>query len=834
MRDPSPATRRPLASDSALGAHPRAGPQEKRRDTPLVDATDRVRGRTRFVDDLRIADTLHGRFLRSPHAHARILSVDTSKAERIPGVKAIITGRDAPRRYGILPVGQDETALAIDRVRYFGEEVAAVAATSPEIAAEAARAIEVEYDLLPAYLTARDAMNEGAIRIHDDRPRNIEKEYHHVFGDPAAGLEAAAVVVEDSFFHPRVTHAALEPHGSLATHGPEGRYTIWTSTQTPRHVQRGVAEALGIPQSAIRVVPSAVGGGFGGKSETFPADVAACILSRISGQPVRFILGREEVFLLHRGRPESHVHMRLGLTREGKIAAVECETIQDGGAYCGYGVVTILYSGALLCALYDVQNMRFDGYRVITNKPACGPMRGHGTIGARHAFEVLLDRAAEALVLDPIEVRRRNLLRPGVNTINDLRVTSYGFPECIDRVCAASGWAAKRGRLPRGRGIGFGASHYVSGAANAIVRGNFPHSTVKLEADRDGGVTLFTGASEIGQGSSTVLAVIVGEVLGLDPAEIRIVSGDTALTPADLGTYASRVTFMTGNAALEAARKLRDRLVARAARRLGVPAEDLELARGRIRISRSARQGDETQAGRSQGTPPGHHSRTAIPFAETLRLVIEEEGPLVTTGSYWPPRQSQGGRFPGAGVGPGVSYSYAAQVVEVDVDRETGELHILKVWAAHDCGRALNPIAVRGQVEGSVWMGIGQALSEEVRFSSRGQILNPGLLEYKVPTSLDSPEVEVLIVESGDPEGPFGAKEAGEGSLAAILPALTNAVYDAIGVWITDLPLTPERILAAIAAARNERRIEAPSDARAPDTGHRTPDTGHRTPDTGH
>ncbi len=376
-------------------------------------------------------------------------------------------------------------------------------------------------------------------------------------------------------------------------------------------------------------------------------------------------------------------------------------------------------------------------------------------------------------------------------------MTSYGFPECIDKVAAASGWARKRGRLPRGRGIGFGASHYVSGAANAIVRGNFPHSTVKLQADRDGGVTLFTGATEIGQGSDTVLAVIVGEVLGLEAGEIRVVSGDTALTPTDLGSYASRVTFMTGNAALDAARKLRARLVNRAARRLGARAEDLELAGGHIQIGGT---------GSREKAPSDGYSRQRIPFGETLRLVIEEEGPLVTTASYWPPRPSQGGKFPGAGVGPGVSYSYAAQVVEVDVDGETGELRILKVWAAHDCGKALNPVAVRGQVEGSVWMGIGQALSEELRFSAQGQILNPGLLEYKVPTSLDSPEVEVLIVESGDPEGPFGAKEAGEGSLAAILPALTNAVYDAIGVWITDLPLTPERILAAIAAGDKSGR----------------------------
>jgi 4-hydroxybenzoyl-CoA reductase subunit alpha len=746
--------------------------------TPLLDGASRVSGRTAYFEDIVIPGMLSARFLRSPHAHARVISVDASRALRVPGVKAVITGRDVPGKYGVLPVGNDETALAVDKVRYVGQEVAAVAAVTEAAAEEALLSIRVDYEPLPAYFTAQAARNAPGDWIHDDRPGNVDKEYHHVFGEPAGGFAAAEIIVADSFRHPRVTQAAMEPHGSLAEHGPSG-WTIWTSTQTPRHVQRGVAAALGVPESKIRVIPCAVGGGFGGKSEAFPQDIASALLARITGRPVRMRLTREEVFLIHRGRPENHVRMRVGIRGDGRITAVACEVVQDGGAYSSYGAATILYSGALIAALYDIENIQFDGYRILTNKPACGPMRGHGTIAARHAFESLLDRAAVELGIDPVEIRRRNLLRPNTRTVNDLRVTSYGYPECIDRVVEASGWEEKRGKLPFGRGIGLAGSHYVSGAANSILRGKFPHSTVTLQADRDGSITLFTGAPEIGQGSDTAQAIIVATALGLDPRAVRIVSGDTGLTPTDLGSYSSRVTFMTGNAALEAARKLARKLLARAARQLGVAVESLDLLDGMVA---------------SRTTPS-----LAIPFGDALRLVIEEEGAVVTTGSYWPPRDAQGGKFPGAGVGPGVSFSYAAQAVEVAIDHETGVVNVVKVWAAHDCGKAINPLAVRGQVEGSVWMGLAQALSEEEHFSERGQILNAGLLEYKFPTAADAPPVEVLIVESIDPEGPLGAKEAGEGSVAAAVPALTNAIYDAIGVWITDLPATPARVLAALA-----------------------------------
>lgn len=757
--------------------------------TPLLDGGERVSGKKLFVEDIRLPGMLSACFLRSPHAHAAIVSIDVSRALSVPDTKCVITGRDTPRKYGVLPIGHDETALAVDKVRYRGQEVAAAAATSEEAALEALAAISVTYRVLPAYLNAASAMTAPADWIHEDRPRNIEKEYHHVFGDPAAGFREADIVIEDAFFHPRVTHAAMEPHGSIARHDGGDKTTIWTSTQTPRHVQRGVALALGVDEGDLRVIPCAVGGGFGGKSETFPADVACAVLARMTGRPVRIRLSREEVFLLHRGRPENHVHMRLGMRRDGKITAVECNTVQDGGAFSGYGVATILYSGALLGAIYDIQNIKFDGWRVLTNKPACGPMRGHGTIAARHAFESLLDRAAVELGLDPADVRLTNLLRPGTRTVNDLRVTSYGYPRAIERVLEASRWRERRGKMPRGRGLGLAGSHYVSGAANPIVRGDFPHSTVILEADRNGSITLFTGAAEIGQGSDTTQAIIAAAALGIEPGDIRVVSGDTGLTPNDLGSYSSRVTFMTGNATLEAATKLRGLVARYASEELGAPLESLVFS------GRSVRAGDG--------------GAREMPFRDAVRLAFDREGMLVTKGTYRPPEEARGGKFPGAGVGPGVSFSYSAQVVEVAVDTETGEVRVLKVWAAHDCGKAINPLAVRGQIEGSVWMGLGQALSEEVRFGPGGQILNPGLLEYKVPGAVESPSIEAFIVESGDPEGPYGAKEAGEGSVAAAIPALTNAIHDAAGVWITELPVTPERVLAALAEKASQERLAA-------------------------
>src|SRR5256884_4996029 len=524
----------------------------------MVDAAGKTTGAGKYTDDLSLPGMLIGKILHSSHPHARIKRIDISRAEKLPGVVAVVIGSDAPNPYGILPVGHDEHALAIDKVRYVGDNVACVAAEDEATAERALELIDVEYELLPAYFDPEDSMKAERDLIHDNKRHNIEKDYHHVFGDPDKALAEADYVAEGRFIANEVTHAAMEPHSTLAAFdldphtGKLGRLTVWSSTQVPYYLQHKLSLVLEMPMSQIRVIKPLVGGGFGGKSEVIPLEIIAAIAARKARAPVKITYTREEVFWAHRGRPRTIIDLKTGVKNDGTITAVKARVVQDGGGYCSYGVVTILYSGALLGALYDIPNIGYDGYRVLTNKPACGAMRGHGTGNVRFAFESQLDEIATKLNIDPAEIRRRNLLKPPCITVNGLRVQSYGLPECIDKVVERSGWKDRKGKLPRGRGLGIGCSHYVSGAANSIIRSDMPHSTVNIKIDRDGGVIVYTGASEIGQGSDTMTAQIAAEVLGCSLGRIKIVAADTDLTPIDIGSYSSRVTFMAGNGALGA------------------------------------------------------------------------------------------------------------------------------------------------------------------------------------------------------------------------------------------------------------------------------------------
>ena len=456
--------------------------------------------------------------------------------------------------------------------------------------------------------------------------------------------------------------------------------------------------------------------------------------------------------------------------------------MQQGGAYGGYGVVTILYAGALLNAIYDIANVRYHGYRVLTNTPANGAMRGHGTVDVRFAFESALDMVAKKLGMDGVELRKRNLLHTPAMTINDLMVNSYGYPECIDKVLEVSRFKEKVGRLPYGKGIGFAGSHYCSGAAKPVNRSNMPHATVTMKLDTDSAITIFTGAADIGQGSSTMVMQVAAEVIGLPPSRFRVIASDSAVTPKDNGSYSSRVTLYVGNAAIGAAEHMRDVLYQAAARGLHVFPNDLELVGEEFRVMAEPHK--------------------TIAFNDVVELALEYEGTIVTKGTYATPKISQGGsNYRGAGVGASPAFSYSAQAVEVEVDPLTGKVTVERVTVAHDCGFALNPLSVRGQVEGSVWMGMAQGRQEETNYEN-GLPLAPNLLDYRFPTIMESPQMETIIVESNEAGGPFGAKEAGEGSLAAFLPALANAIEDAVGVRIKELPLSPERVYAAIQAAR--------------------------------
>src|SRR5579859_5943914 len=799
--------------------------------TAMVDAAEKTTGAGKYTDDLSVPGMLIGKILHSPYPHARIKRIDASKARALAGVAAVVTGQDAPVTYGILPIGHDEHALAVDKVRYVGDNVACVAAESEAIAEQALELIDVEYELLPAWFDPEQSMKAEAEFIHEGRPHNIEKEYHHVFGDPEKGFAESDYFHEARFIANEVTHAAMEPHSTLASFeldphtGKLGRLTVWSSTQVPYYLQHKLSLVLEMPMAQIRVIKPLVGGGFGGKSEVIPLEIIAAIAARKAQAPVKITYTREEVFWAHRGRPRTIIDLKTGVKKDGRITAVKARVVQDGGAYCSYGVVTILYSGALLGALYDIPNIQYDGYRVLTNKPACGAMRGHGTVNVRFAFESQLDELAAKIGMDPAEIRQRNLLQPPCVTVNGLRVQSYGLPECIEKTVERSRWKQRKGKLPKGRGLGIACSHYVSGAANSIIRSDMPHSTVNIKIDRDGGVVVYTGASEIGQGSDTMTAQVAAEILGCTLSRVRVIAADTDLTPIDIGSYSSRVTFMAGNATLRAATQVKKLIAAAAAKKMNCAPEDLVFRADTVvkknghgstdALVRPERSEAASVSGRVEGQilrgslqqkRKDEGPKDSLTFEEAVVAAIDFHGALTGTGSYAPPAEARGGKHKGAGVGPSPAYSYSAQVAEVSVDEDTGEVTVHKVWAAHDCGRALNPVSVEGQIIGSVWMGMGQALTEEMVWKD-GMLMNPGLLEYRSPSSIESPDVEPIIVESIDPEGPFGAKECSEGSLAATIPAIANAIYDAVGVRLHESPFTPERVLAALRANRSFKAL---------------------------
>ena len=605
------------------------------------------------------------------------------------------------------------------------------------------------------------------------------------FGDVDAAIAGADHVFDDLFFFEGNTHLPLEQHSAVGVKDADGKLVVYSSTQTPHYLHRALAKALAMPAAHIRVIATPNGGGFGGKSDPFNHEIVVAKAAMLLDRPVKITLSREEVFYCHRGRHPVLMRYRTGVMNDGRITGIDLQTLLDGGAYGSYGAASTFYTGALQTVTYQVPRYRFRGCRTFTNKPPCGPKRGHGTPQSRFGQEVQLDKIAERLAIDPADLRLRIVAPPDSLTANFLRVRTIGLAECIRTVTARSGWQEKHGKLPPGRGVGLACSSYLSGAGLPINWNELPHSGVQLKLDRSGGVTAFCGATEIGQGSDDVLVGIVAEVLGIDPFDIRAVTGDTDLTPVDLGSYSSRVTLMMGNAAIQAAERAREILADAMSRKLGVAKDRLVFADRRVFDAEDPAVG--------------------VTFQEAVCLAEAQFGTIGTTGSYTPPKSAA--KFKGGGVGPSPTYSYTAAVVEVEVDPETGWIAVPRVWIAHDIGRALNPVLVRGQVEGSVYMGIGEALMEEQVFRRLPAKLShalvhkfPSILEYKSPTSLDMPEIVTDLIEHPDPAGPFGAKEVGQGPLLPIMPAVANAVFDAVGVRIDEVPITPDKILRALAA----------------------------------
>ena len=741
---------------------------------PYIEATKKVQGKADYADDIRLKNTLYCKFLRSPLPHAIIESIDIAEASKLEGVKYVMTGKELPEKFGVLPISQDETAMAIEKVRYIGEVVAAVAAETADIAAAACKLIKVKYKPLRPFHAIDESLNDigtdEKIHAHTKFNNNIHKKAELRFGDQATAFEAAAFTSKMNFEFEGISHGFTEPHAASAYFDDDG-LTIITATQVPHYLHRALSKVLGLPWSKVRVIKPYVGGGFGGKSDPFPHEMIISWMAMKTGRPVKMRFSREEVFLCNHGRHPSKMWVKIGADKAGKLNVLDAEIAIDGGAYGSFGVVTSYYNGVLLQAPYAIQDFGFKTYRVYTNKPQSGAMRGHGAVNSRFATESLIDDLAHQMKMDPCEMRLKNFMPSHSLTVGHYRITSNGSRESLLKVMEQSQWKTRYGQLPAGHGLGAGCSFFISGSALPIIRNELPQSVVHLKLDFDGRVLVSSGASDIGQGSDTMLAIIVAEVLGIEVEQIFVQAADTLLTPVDLGSYSSRVTFMAGNAAKDAAENMRTEILQAVSTRKEIAVEELNISGGRVF---------------------SNDKQVDLSWLEAVEMVTANRGAVTVSGKYISPKL--GGDFKGSGAGLSPSYSFGAVIAEVKVDLETGLVNLVNIWGAHDCGKAINPLAVEGQLEGSWHMGMGQALSEQLKYYN-GLLLNGNFLDYKIPTSVDTPLIHANIIETIDPEGPFGAKECGEGALHPVIPAIANAIFDAVGVRITKLPISAEDIL---------------------------------------
>ena len=778
---------------------------------PRIDAPDKVTGRAIYTADVCLPNMAYGKLLGSPIAHGLIKKVDVSKAKSLPGVLAILTGADVTdTKHGVSPARYDEDVLAKDKVRHVGDPVAAVAAIDERTAEQAIALIEVEYEELPVLTDPMEAVADDAPLIHECYKNNINTRVDQNFGDVDKAFAESHYVREENFTGNNVYQSPLEPHAAVAHWEHDGTLVLYTSTQVLPYVQYMMAHVLHIPLGQIRVIRPAVGGAFGAKAATSPLDISSALLSREIGRPVKMVYTRDEMFKYGRGRHKQHIRLKLGLDRDGKINALDSEIYLDGGAYSSFGVATAYYAGSMMPTLYHIPNYRYNGYRVMTNKPACGAMRGHGVPQPRFAFECLLNMAADDLGIDPVEIRRRNAMTPDTTTVNDLDIGSCEFRATLDGVANKSAWDEKYGKLTKGKGIGIACGGFVSGAGYCIYRGQvqlsheksrepfqkkaiFPHANAIVKISEDGAAAvLLIGAAEIGQGSDTVLVQMCADALGLPPSRIRMRSEDSDISPLDLGSYSSRVTFMGGHAVARAGAEVVEKLKPYAAAMLECSEADIEVCNAKMFVA-------------------GHAERW-VPWEEAARKYFNDNGPLVGTGWYKPP-EGLGGDYKGATVGTSPAYSFGSAVCELNVDLETGKVSIKRFTDYHDCGTPINPQAAHGQVEGAIVMGAGETIMEGVQFDEQGQLLNPDLKGYLTMTIKDAPEIFSGLVDSYEPRGPFGAKEIGEGSTLPVLGAVAHAIANATGVWVTELPITPEKILKAI---RQKNEATAPGEKVAP------------------
>ena len=752
---------------------------------PRIDARQKVTGEATYVFDLKLSGMLVCRMLRSPHAHARIVRIDTSKAEKLPGVRAVVTAEDTPKiKFGsneyFFPYTVDQYPLEFEKVRYIGDEVAAVAAVDEATAEQALSLIDVQYEVLPAVFDPVEAMKPGAPQIHAAR-NNIGVMLPVCFGDPDRALKESDYVHEDVFNLPSAAHAALEPHVSIGQYEMStNRITLWSSTQAPFKIREAMAKTLRMQEADIRVIKLNVGGGFGGKLEMFPMDFCACLLSKKSGgAPVKMMCTRQEVFSCTRRKHPMIYRMKSGVKKEGTIMAITGEVIADGGAYCSYGPTVIAAGIMRFLMVYKLKNIRLFGSRIYTNNSISGAIRGFGGVQSGFAIESHMDMLARGIGMDPVEFRLKNATDPNTMTINKMVLSSNGLKDCIRKAAEISGWKEKHGVKKETapgvfRGVGIGVAADVMGS-KMYKSHESAGSIIKVE--EDGSVYLFTGAADTGQGSDTAMAQIAAHELGVAYERIRIKAADTEITPFDTGSFASRVTFISGNATKNAATDAKRQVLEVVAQELKRDAQDLDIK-------------DEQVVDKKGG-------KALLSFDQAVVLCYSfNYGRLIIGRGNYNPKTTPIDFRTGEGNISG-SYGFEAQIAEVEVDTKTGYVKVLKMYDVHDIGYPINPASVHGQIEGSIVMGVGYTLHENLRFKE-GRVVNPSFSKYRIPRSTEMIPIESIFIETNDPQGPFGAKGMGESSLLPTAAAIANAIHDAVGVQIKDLPITPQKVLAAL------------------------------------
>ena len=750
---------------------------------PRVDAKDKVTGQGKYANDLVMPNMLWGKIKRSPFPHARILNIDTSKAERLPGVKGVITGKDPEFAFkwgfGLPGCPDDETAIAVDKVRFIGEPVAAIAAMDEDLAEGALSLIEVEYEELPPVFDYEHAMDESMPLVHEDKKNNISYRFTMDYGDVEKAFKESDYVREDRFRTFRVRHAMIEPHAALAYWDPySGSLTLQASKQSPYFTYRLLGAFFRLPLNKVRLIQPYVGGGFGGKNAPYPLDFYAPLLSKKTGKPVKIVYSQEEVFTTCWRKHTMRVDIKTGVKKDGTLMGIEAHTLADGGAFSAIGPITMWLTGTFLTMPYKLPNLKYEAIRVYTNYPAAVALQGHGVDHTRYVADVQLDMIAEDLGLDPVEIRLKNAI-PAKNyeTINGIKVLTSGIKECTEKVAEAIHWKERKKESKKEgvirRGVGFGCGLFITGARLA----SRDADSASIRVHEDGSVSLMTGVQDVGQGSDTLFAQIVAEELGLGLEDIRVARIDSAVSPIGFCTASSRCTFVTGHATRNAALDVKKQLQEYGSRLWEANPEDIEFKNKKVFV---------------KGTPD-----KGMPFGRFVRSFNYGEQAKELLG-----RGSAALNLPKIDIEHGYgqpchNFSFATCAAEVEVDIETGQVKVVNIVAADDCGRPLNPLALEGQAEGEVGRAIGFALFEE-NIRENGRSLNPTLLDYKLPRAPDVPTPRIIEVITDDPMGPYGAKEGSEALQVAATPAIINAIHDATGVWIKELPATAEKILKAL------------------------------------